>query len=199
MLAKLESGYIDEALAMLQGKELPSTEPQEAGKKLHKYTELHLKKFGRLPDVLGGDKVEGNSEQFLATTWETAGWQIELVGFVDHVSTGGHIIQDWKFGKTELSQYVAGKQHKIYKLLEPRAEHFIYRHYNPYDDRLKSAIIRLHESDAEEAKEWAEHYAMELVNHVLYMIGNRERYSIYTRGKRRFEVTDNKGSDFTLF
>lgn len=199
LLVKLELGYVDEAIAMLQGKELPSTEPQEAGKKLHTYTERHIKKFGRLPDVLGGEAIAGTTEQFLQTTWQYADWDIELVGFVDHVGDNGKLIQDWKFGKTELSQYVHGKQHKLYKLLEPRGKHFIYRHYNPYNDQLKSAILRLSDKDIEEAKDWVEHYSMELVNHVLYMIGNKEHHAIYTKGKRRFEVYNNQHRDVAYF
>lgn len=191
LLYQVERGYIDLALQRMDSTlPPPSTTRQDAGKKLHLYTEKYIEKYGKLPDLLGGHDVSNwKTEVKLTTKWQWHDWEIELVGVIDLLRNDNKLMRDWKYGTTSEKTYDKTMQHKCYKLIVPQALYFIYTHYDILDKDYASSIIRLTKDDALEAQYYVETMVGELINHILYRYGNKKFIELKTDNTLRFRYT----------
>lgn len=120
-------------------------EPNDAmkfGIEKHKEWEEEVKATGCMPKVFGGKQlVKPITEKYYKV--KLADW-LWLSGIVDlEYGENGEFIVDYKTGKGSASAYTNSLQTGCYKILRPKAKHFIYKHYNQYEGKTTSSLIHL--------------------------------------------------------
>lgn len=137
-------GDKDGAIDMLMGKWREPTEAMQFGTFMHKQWENEVNETGCLPKVFGGAKIE----QPLTETYykkQILDW-LWLSGVIDlqyQTPDGDLVLVDYKTGNGNANQYTQSLQAGIYGILQPDAKLFIFKHYNQYEDKTTSSIIRL--------------------------------------------------------
>lgn len=171
ILSTLERGYVDEAIALWQGKDLPSTPEMDLGKKWHEVWENHIKENWTFPNELGEGKIEKEAkvEQKIRRDFKLGEHELTLSGILDLYRPSLKIGSDWKCGKTNVKTYVNSKQHEIYSLLVPEMEVFEYRAWNPYTKETEVAFIHITDSVRESGAEYLETWSSEFINQLQYV------------------------------
>lgn len=171
ILSMVEKGYIDEAIAMWQGKDLPSTPPMELGEKWHKVWEAHIKSTHTLPPELGDGLLEDDIkvEQKIRRDFKLGEHEVTLSGILDLWRPSTKTGSDWKCGKTKTSNFANSHQHEVYSLLIPEMEHFEYRAWNPYTKERQTAIIHITDQVRNRGREFVETWTSEFIGQLNYI------------------------------
>lgn len=128
-----------------------TSEAARYGIEKHKEWEAEVQATGCLPKVFGGKPLEDWSTEITREV-ELTDW-LKLKGRVDlrhYVKNECHLV-DFKTGKTPLSTYANGIQHKIYKVLFPEAQVFDYMQFNQHNQEINFQRVHLSPKMHEEA------------------------------------------------
>lgn len=180
ILSKVQQGYIDEAIAMYEGKQLPPTPQMEYGKLAHEYFERYIKKHKAIPDIIGGGELGSPQiEVKLVKRFKLSDkYIIELVGVIDCFDKATGTMYEWKTGRTPANAYLGYYQHAIYKLLMNDAKRCEYRRYSQYDDSYEVAWVWLTDKVRAEAVNYLQTYASMFIESYNFARAHRDDGSV---------------------
>lgn len=133
----------DRALEALLGHWRAPSEDMLYGTKMHKEWEEEVNRTGCMPVIFGGERLENPiTEEYCKTRLLDWLW---LVGMIDlqFIRDNDKYLVDYKTGKGGAGQYGSSLQAGCYKILKPSAKLFMFKHYNQYEEKTSTCVIKL--------------------------------------------------------
>lgn len=169
LLKKVEDGYIDEAIAIYQGKTLPKTPQMELGNKWHRVWQNETDQTKRLPKEFGSLPLgEFKTEYKLRRDFKLGEYDIVLTGVMDLYQPDTKIARDYKCGKTSIAGHLSSAQHAVYSILAP-FDTFFYHSYNPYTKEVKTAWVHITDKERQRGLDWVETWTSEFIAQLNYV------------------------------
>lgn len=170
IISNWKQGRYEEAIGQYLGKPLPATDAMELGKLYDEKWNQYIDKHGKLPEELGGGKLDQpkTQQKYQAIIPFSDDYQILLRGVID--INEPNCITDNKCGRTEAISYVDQMQLDYYSIFNPEAKIGRYLCFNPYNKSLTVGIKYLSDRNREEALEDITTFGGEILN---YLIANK--------------------------
>lgn len=157
----------EQLLDNLLKRDKPKTEPLLFGIKMHGEWQREVDTTKAIPKALGGEKLNNpTTELFLQRLIELDdGLTVMLRGKLD--CKDGATAYDWKTGKKPANDYVADSyQHKVYQVLAPELNEFVYRCLNQYTGEVTAAQVELDDASLQAGLQFCIENSREITNYL---------------------------------
>lgn len=167
VLALWSQGQRDEAVRAYFKLDRFETPAMRDGKRMHKEWEGETKRTGCSPLVFGGEKLPQGFQcerklEALIFDW------MELVGVIDRLDpqAEGHVVTDYKTGKTSSADYVKSYQGPVYHLLchlhDIPVNRVEFRHFDQYKGVTDTSILYTTSQTLKDGLDWVATHGSEM-------------------------------------